>query len=69
MTNSKNINTITWDEAYADTWIIVTDNNNCDIQVTTGDLIEENPNDPDNYVKVCYYGQHWWIPKSMHFPL
>ena len=56
-------------EVFKDIWIIVTDSNECDIQVTLEDLIEEEPIDKYNYVKVWYYGQIWWISKNLHFPL
>jgi hypothetical protein len=62
-----------WDlfgmETFAETWIIVTDRNGCDIQVTLEDLIEEMPIDKYNYVAVCYYGKNWWIPENLHFKM
>lgn len=57
------------DETFAETWIIVTDSNGCDIQVTVEDLIEEEPIDKYNYVTVGYYGKNWWISQDLHFPM
>lgn len=68
MTNSENINII-WDNAYRDEYTTVTDSNDSDIIVAIDDLIGNDPNDLDNYVRVYYDGQHWWIPRSLHFPL
>ena len=57
------------DETFAETWIIITDSNDCDIHVTVEDLMEEELIDKYNYVKVWYYGKSWWISKNIHFPL
>ncbi|MBP9779578.1 hypothetical protein KBD33_03065 [Candidatus Gracilibacteria bacterium] len=57
------------DEAYSDTWIIVTDDNDCDVQVTIEDLLEDIPGNIDDYVRVFFYGRYWWIHRSLHFPM
>ena len=57
-------------EVFVDTWILVTDSNNCDVQVTIDDLMEDIPISQDGrYEKVFYDGQVWWIPKELHFPM
>lgn len=69
MTNSILANMLFGDETFTETWIIVTDRNGCDIQVTVEDLMEEEPIDKYNYALVCYYGKYWWISKNVHFPM
>ena len=65
MTNKN----IFWDGAYADQWVFVTDSNDCDVQVTLEDLLEEKPIDGNIYIKVYYYSQSWWLSKNLHFPM
>jgi hypothetical protein len=54
-------------EVFADDWIIVTDRNGCDIQVTVDDIFEF-PTHESN-IEVIYDGQPWWIDKNLHFPM
>lgn len=70
-TNSSIVEMMFGDEVFADTWIIVTDSNDCDIRVTTNDLLSNIPpnSNPHEYVKVYYCGQVWWIHKSNYFPM
>lgn len=65
MTNAS----IFGDEVFSDQWIIVSDSNDCDVPVTLEDLLLEKPNDDNTYIKVCYYGQSWWLSKNLHFPM
>lgn len=59
------------EEAFVDKWILVTDSNDCDVQITVDDLLEGIPPDDDShrYVKVYYCDQIWWIHESCHFPI
>lgn len=54
---------------FEDTWILVTDSNGSDIQVTPDDLIEFGiPIDKNAHVMVYYDNQKYWIEKNLHFP-
>jgi hypothetical protein len=68
MTSSTRANMF-WDGNFSNTWIIVTDSNNCDIQVTLEDLMKEKPIDKNIYIIVDYCGQSWWISQDLHFPM
>ena len=58
------------DYVFRDTWIIVTDSNGCDVQVTQDELIpSEVPIIESQHVKVQHMGQEYWIPKELHFPM
>lgn len=67
--HSKTTGNIFGPETFADNWIIVTDNNDCDIQVTIDDLIEYQPTDNHSYHQVYYAGQPWWISQDIYFPM
>lgn len=74
MNNTKiNNNIARWDlfgpEAFSDTYVIVKDRKNNDIQVALDELLEDKPNDNRIYVKVYYYGQSWWILQDFYFPI
>lgn len=69
-TNGNIVGIGMWEEAFAETWIIVKDCNGSDIQVTTDDLLESQPKQKNHrYVKVFYDNQVWWIHKNNHFPI
>lgn len=63
------IGNIFGDEVFADTWIIVTDRNGCDVQVTVDDLIQDISIGKNIYERVYYDNQSWWISKNLHFPM
>ena len=54
-------------EVFSDEWIIVTDRNDCDIQVTVDEIFEFPTKESD--IEVFYDSQPWWIDKNLHFPM
>lgn len=69
-TNSSIVGVGMGQEVFAETWVIVTDSNGCDIQVTVDDLLDGIPSgDTSRYVKVFYDNQLWWIHENNHFPI
>jgi hypothetical protein len=63
----QNTYQIFFPEAFKETYLIVTDSNGCSVQVTEDELHEFKPN--EDHIHVYYYGQKWWIHRSLHFPL
>jgi hypothetical protein len=62
-------NEVFFDEAFEQKWIIVTDRNGCNLYVEQEDLMEMRPDSKNNYIRVDYYGQSYWIHQDLHFPL
>ena len=58
------------DYTFADTWIIVTDQQRRCISVTEDEIIPSNmPVDENNYIKVRYCRQWYWLSKNLHQPM
>lgn len=73
MNTKTNVNITKWDlfgqETFSDTYVIVKDRKNNDIQVALDTLLEDKPDDNGIYIKVYYYGQSWWISQDFYFPI
>ncbi len=55
------------DYTFADTWIIVTDQQRHRISVTEDEIIPSNiPVNENDYIKVRYCRQWYWLSKNLH---
>lgn len=58
------------DYAFADPWIVATDEHGRHVQVAEDELIPSDvPVDETKHIRVQYYGQDYWILQSLHFPM